>query len=251
MSGHWFLGWHRVARTLFLLVMMAGGAPLLRAQRQQSVARLDQQLAPLRVVDVSMIDTTAKACDDFFQFANGAWLARDTIPAAYPYSGVSRDMADRNELVIRAVLEDAMAKRSSPSTNSTTRKLGTFYASCMDSVGAEAKGATTMRPLLNRVDAVSSRAQLLGEMAELQMNGANALFGYGPSADAHDAAHYIVWLVQAGLGMPDRDYYTDQGPAADSLRTAYVQHIAKILTLAGDDAASASSAADRIMALET
>ncbi|HEY2852287.1 MAG TPA: M13 family metallopeptidase [Gemmatimonadaceae bacterium] len=251
MSGHWFLGWHRVARTLFLLVMMAGAAPSLRAQRQQSVARLDQQLAPLRVVDVSMIDTTAKACDDFFQFANGAWLARDTIPAAYPYSGVSRDMADRNELVIRAVLEDAMAKRSSPSTNSTTRKLGTFYASCMDSVGAEAKGATTMRPLLNRVDAVSSRAQLLGEMAELQMNGAGALFGYGPSADAHDAAHYIVWLVQAGLGMPDRDYYTDQGPAADSLRTAYVQHIAKILTLAGDDGASAAGAADRIMALET
>jgi len=250
MSGHGFHSLNCGARTVCLLVMVAAAPKPLSAQRRQVVARLDQQLAPLRVVDVSMIDTTAKACGDFFQFANGAWLARDTIPAAYPYSGVSRDMADRNELVVRAVLEDAMAKRLS-STNSTQRKLGTFYASCMDSTGAEAKGVTTLRPLLNRIDAISSRAQLLGALAELQMNGANALFGYGPSADAHDAAHYIVWLVQSGLGMPDRDYYTDEGPAADSLRAAYVEHITKILTLAGDDAASAASAANRAMTLET
>ena len=96
-----------------------------------------------------MIDTTAKACGDFFQFANGAWLARDTIPAAYSSSGVSRDMADRNELVVASVLDEAMAKRVVPTTNSTQRKLGTFYASCMDSVGAEAKGATTLRPMLS------------------------------------------------------------------------------------------------------
>ena len=198
-----------------------------------------------------MVDTTTKACGDFFQFANGAWLARDTIPAAYPASGVSRDMADRNELVVRSVLEEAMAKRSLPTTNSTQRKVGTFYASCMDSVGAESKGATTLRPLLNRIDALSSRSQLIGEIAELQINGANALFAYAPSADAHDAAHYIVWLLQSGLGMPDRDYYTDQGSSADSLRAAYVDHITKILTLAGDDPGTAAAGAMRVMALET
>ena len=232
-------------------LLLAGSAVGAGAQRQTGVARLDQQLAPLKVVDVSIIDTTAKACSDFFQFANGAWLARDTIPAAYPSSGVSRDMADRNELVVKSVLEDAMAKRAVPSTNSTQRKLGTFYASCMDSVGADSKGATTLRPLMNRIDGVTTRAQLIGQIAELQMNGANALFAYAPSADAHDAAHYIVWLVQSGLGMPDRDYYTDEGPAADSLRAAYVDHVTKILNLAGEDAASAASEASRVMALET
>ena len=232
-------------------LLLAGSAVGAGAQRQTGVARLDQQLAPLKVVDASMIDTTAKACSDFFQFANGAWLARDTIPAAYPSSGVSRDMADRNELVVKSVLEDAMAKRAVPSTNSTQRKLGTFYASCMDSVGAESKGATTLRPLMNRIDGVTTRAQLIGQIAELQMNGANALFAYAPSADPHDAAHYIVWLVQSGLGMPDRDYYTDEGPAADSLRAAYVEHVTKILNLAGEDAASAATEASRLMALET
>src|SRR4029079_10113256 len=78
-----------------------------------------------------------------------------------------------------------------------------------------------------------------------------ALFAYAPSGDAHDAAHYIVWLVQSGLGMPDRDYYTDEGPAADSLRAAYVDHVTKILNLAGEDAASAATEATRVMALET
>jgi putative endopeptidase len=91
----------------------------------------------------------------------------------------------------------------------------------------------------------------MGQIAELQVNGSDALFYYNPSADPHDAAHYVVWLFQGGLGMPDRDYYTDQGPAADSLRSAYVEHIAKILTLAGEDASSAASDAAHVMALET
>jgi putative endopeptidase len=241
---------HRRRSVGVALAALAGIASILPAQRQAAVPRLDQQLAPLRVIDVALMDTTSKACEDFFQFANGAWLARDTIPAAYPSSGVGRDMADRNELVVRSVLEDAMSKRSLPTTTSTQRKLGTFYASCMDSVGAESKGATTLRPLLNRIDGVTSRPQLIAEIAELQINGGNALFAYAPAADAHDATHYLVWLFQSGLGMPDRDYYTDQGAAADSLRAAYVDHIAKILMLAGEDASTAASGAARVMALE-
>ena len=232
------------------LGLVVPGATL-AAQRQAGSARLDQQLAPLRVIDPTYMDTTAKACGDFFQFANGAWLARDTIPAAYSSSGVSRDMADRNELVVRSVLDEAMAKRTLATTNATQRKLGTFYASCMDSTGAESKGVTTIRPLLSRIDAISTRQQLLGTIAELQMDGADALFSYFPAADAHDAAHYIVWLYQAGLGMPDRDYYVNQGQQADSLRAAYVEHIAKLLRLVGEGASTAESDAARVMALET
>jgi predicted metalloendopeptidase len=245
-------GFHSSYRVLCgAVALQLTGTSMLAAQRQMASPRLDQQLAPLRVIDAAMIETTAKACSDFFQFANGAWLARDTIPAAYSLSGVSRDMADRNELVVKSVLDEAMAKRASPTTSSTQRKLGTFYASCMDSIGAEAKGATTIRPMLSRIDGITTRAQLVGEIAEVQVNGGNAFFAYAPSADPHDAAHYMVWLVQSGLGLPDRDYYTDQGPSADSLRTAYVEHVTKILVLAGEDATAAAGDAARIMALET
>src|SRR5438093_981982 len=168
---------------------------------------------PLKVVDVRWIDTTASACVDFSQFANGAWLAHDTIPAAYSSSGVTRDMSDRNELVVRSVLEDAAAHRSSFPPESTPRKLGTFYATCMDSTAIEAAGIAPIRPWLRAIDSITTRTRLLPEIATLQVRGVNVAFRYSPDVDTHDAAHYITWLYQGGLGLPDRDYYFATGRA--------------------------------------
>src|SRR6267378_1515646 len=133
------------------------------------------QWPPLKVVDVRWIDTTVSACVDFSKYANGAWLAHDTIPAAYSSSGVTRDMSDRNELVVRSVLEDAAARRSAFPPDSTPRKLGTFYATCMDSTAVEAAGggATAIRPWLRGIDSITTRTRLLTEIAKLQVLGVN------------------------------------------------------------------------------
>lgn len=211
----------------------------------------DSGLPPLRVVEPRWIDRSANACTDFFQYANGAWLAHDTIPAAYASSGVTRDMSDRNELVVRSVLEDAAAHRNAFPPDSTPRKLGTFYATCMDSTAAEAAGVNPIRPWLAAVDSITTRDRLVPGIAALQVRGANVGFRYGPSADPHDAAQYVVWLSQGGLGLPDRDYYSDRGPAADSLRQAYLAHVARMLTLAGQDQASATRDAAFVLVLET
>src|SRR5437773_12222625 len=106
--------------TLALLVLAAT-----RGAAQAPAMPPATTLVPLRVVDPAWIDTTTSACVDFFQYANGAWLAHDTIPAAYASSGVRRDMADRNEVVVRSVLDDAVARRSSLPAASTRRRLGT------------------------------------------------------------------------------------------------------------------------------
>src|SRR2546426_7496737 len=135
---------------------------------------------PLKVVDVRWIDTTVSACGDFSRFANGAWLAHDTIPAAYSSSGVTRDMSDRNELVVRSVLEDAAAHRSTFPPDSTPRKLGAFYASCMDSTAIEAAGVTPIRPWLRAIDSITTRTRLLAELARLQMLGVDVAFRYAP-----------------------------------------------------------------------
>jgi putative endopeptidase len=191
-----------------------------------------------------------KACTDFSCFANGGWLARDTIPAAYSSSGVVRDMADRNELVVRSVLDDVMAKRATFPAGSTQRKLGTFYATCMDSAAAERAGVDPIKPELAAAAAITSRAQLLDEIASLQKTGHNVLFHYRPDVDAHDAAHYTAWLSQGGLGLPDRDYYTRTGAGPDSTRTKYLAHIEKVLTLASEPAASSRRDAQLVYALE-
>jgi putative endopeptidase len=208
-------------------------------------------MAPLKVVDASFIDTTTKACTDFFQFANGAWLRTDTIPAAYSYTGVGKDMGDRNELVVRSVLDDVMARRMSLPDSSTDRKLGTFYATCMDSTQAERQGASPIKPELDSIDAIRTRGDLVREIIALQRAGVNALLNVSPDVDPHDAARYVLWLAQGGLGLPDRDYYTKPGASADSLRRAYVAHVAASLRLAGEPRAQAALDATRIMRLET
>ena len=226
-------------------------AVLLALVAIQNPTPSDNAWPPLKVVDVRWIDSTASACVDFNQYANGAWLAHDTIPAAYSSSGVSRDMSDRNELVVRSVLEDAAAKRNSFPPTSTPRKLGSFYATCMDSTAIEAAGATPIRPWLRGIDSITTRARLLPQLAKLQVLGVNVAFRYSPDPDTHDAAHYLTFLYQAGLGLPDRDYYFTAGASADSTRQAFVAHVAKFFRLAGQDSAGADRAAAQVMAFET
>ena len=232
------------------LALFALASFALAARAQAHAALAGPRLAPLKVLDPAYMDTTVKACTDFSRFANGGWLARDTIPAAYSSSGVSRDMADRNELVVRSVLDDVMQKRATLPAGSTQRKLATFYATCMDSAAAEREGIAPIQPELSAASAIATRAQLLDEITRLQITGHNVLFQYGPGVDSHDAAHYTAWLSQGGLGLPDRDYYTREGAGPDSVRTKYLAHVEKVLTLSGEPAAEAKRDAQGVYALE-
>jgi putative endopeptidase len=241
----------RLAIGVFAGTVLATGATNAAAAQGSTPAGNLLTLAPLRVIDPAFIDTTAKACVDFFQFANGGWLRTDTIPAAYASSGVSRDMGDRNELVVRSVLDDVMQRRAQLAPGTTDHKLGAFYATCMDSSATEAAGVAPLRPVLDSIARVRTRDALVRETAVLQQRGVDVLFGFGPSPDPHDAARYVAWVVQAGLGMPDRDYYTETGRSADSLRRAYVAHIAATFQLAGETPVVARTEARQILALET
>ena len=241
----------------YLMVIRAGAvsvfawvafATLGRAQADAALA--GPRMSALKVLDPAYMDTTAKACTDFSRFANGGWLAHDTIPASYSSSGVGRDMADRNELVVRSVLDEVMARRATLPAGSTQRKLETFYATCMDSAAAERAGIAPVKPELRAVARIATRAQLLDEITALQRTGHNVLFRFSPDVDAHDAAHYTVWLSQGGLGLPDRDYYTREGAGPDSIRTTYLAHIEKVLALSGEPAAASKHDAQLVYAVE-
>jgi putative endopeptidase len=238
-------------RRVLPAVLVLALFPAAAAAQQGPAAPGSVLLPPLRVIDPDYLDRTANACTNFYQFANGGWLKRDTIPAAYSSSGVSRDMSDRNELVVRAVLDDARERRYSLREGSTERKLGTFYGTCMDSTAAEGSGVSPIRPMLTEIDAIDSRARLIATIAAMQGSGVNAAFAYRAEVDAHDASRYLAALHQGGLGLPDRDYYTNAGAAADSIRGAYVAHVARLFTLAGAAPTAARADARRVMALET
>ena len=227
------------------------GAVLVAAPSRAAAQQAEHAPPLIKVVDTAWIDSTTKACNDFFDYANGAWIRNDTIPAAYSSSGVTRDMSDANELVVRSVLDDAAAARAQLPHDSTEWKLGTFYASCMDSTAIEAAGIAPIRPWLAEIDRITTRPQLVSEIAKLQVRGLNVAFRFGPDVDNHDAEHYIASFFQGGLGLPDRDYYTTAGASSDSTRQAYVAHLTRQFVLAGESRSRAAHDADQVMALET
>lgn len=215
------------------------------------IAISQSAIPPLKVIDTRFINKSVSACTDFFEFANGAWFDHDTIPAAYSNSGVGREMRDRNELVVRSVLDDAMAHRNTQPAASTQHKLGVFYATCMDSAAAEKAGFDPIKAKLAAIAAVTTRPALVQAIANLQMDGANVAFSTYSLPDAHDAAHYMDQFGSGGLGLPDRDYYTLTDSASVALRNAYVEHVAKYFTLTGEPAGAAHADARAVLALET
>ncbi len=202
---------------------------------------------PLRLAD---LDTTAKACTDFYQYAGGRWLASNPVPAAFSTWGPFNELTERNNLVLKAVLE-AAAKAAPTTKDPNTRKLGMFYASCMDSAGVEAAGAKPLAADLRRIDAISNKAQLNAEIAFEHSIGFSPLFGFGSEQDSKNSSLVVIGISQGGIGLPNRDYYTKTDAQSEKLRVAYVDHIGKVLTLAGESAEKATAEAQRVMTLET
>jgi putative endopeptidase len=211
----------------------------------QSTAPI-KPIAPLRLSD---LDTTTKACVDFYQYAGGGWLAANPVPAAYSSWGAFNELTERNNLVLKDVLESA-ARAAKTTKDPYTKKLGTFYATCMDSAGIEAAGAKPLEPELARIAAISTRPQLNAEIIHLYASGLGTPFGFSSEQDAKNSSLVIVGAGQGGLGLPNREYYTKTDANSVKLRTAYVNHIAKTFVLLGESEDVAKANADRVMAFE-
>ena len=201
-------------------------------------------------VNRAYIDTTCAPCRDFFTYANGAWLNTATIPAAYAGTGAARELTDRNTETLRRVLEGAAASADT-AHDPALRKLGVFYASCMDSARADRAAAAPIAEELRLIAAIRTTGDLQGEIARLNRLQVFAPFYFSAEIDPKESSHNIGELYQAGLGLPDREYYRKTDPASDSLRRAYVAHVARTLGLLGAPAAAAQLEAERVLRLET
>ena len=226
-------------RTLLLLLAMVLAAPLGA-----------QSAVPMPAFDPSSIDRKFGACQDFFMFANNGWIERNPIPPAFSSWGAFNELTERNTLVLKGILERAAAEAPT-TTDASTKKLGTFYASCMDSTAAEHAGIDPIADELRRIDAVADRVQLQDELAHMHLLGYGGAFGFGPTADPRDARVTIGYATQGGLGLPDRDYYLRTDADAQDMRTRYQASIAKMFELAGDSASVATARAARVLDLET
>ena len=202
-------------------------------------------------IDPKNMDTSVKPGDDFFRYANGAWVKRTEIPPEYSRWGAFNELIEHNNDALHAIAEQASTTSVDPKLAPETQKVGDYYAGGMDEKTIEAQRTQPLEEEFKRIDGIKDRADLLAEIAHLHTIGIEAFFGFGAGQDAKDSSRDIAQAVQGGLGMPDRDYYTKQDADMKEKRQKYVAHVTKMLTLLGELAEKAAEDAKKIMALET
>lgn len=202
-----------------------------------------------KFIDRSNMDTTVSPADNFFMYANGAWMKKTEIPSDKNRWGSFDELRDRTNKDVHKLLDEAAASKAS--AGSLERKVGDFYKSGMDSASINKAGIAPLAPTLDRIRAINSVNALLSEVAlEFTQGVQTILVGY-ISPDDKNVTRQIVQLSQGGLGLPSKDYYTEKDEEAQKNKEAYRQYIAKILQLTGQDEASAQKYAKAIFELET
>ena len=231
------------------LLLFLACAGTLFAQTTGAPPSAPQTYSPIPGLDKSLMDTTADPCADFYQYACGNWSKLHPIPSDSPYSDQFYNLEQYNRQVLHAILEKAAA--DDPSRGANTRKIGDYYASCMDEAAVQQKGMAPLQPELDRINGLTSKDQLPELLAHYQLINVNAFLGFGSQQDFKDATRTIAVAAQNGLGLPEKDYYLRTGAKDEEIRKQYVQHVANILKLLGSSETQAASDAAAIMKLET
>ncbi|UOQ66592.1 M13 family metallopeptidase [Hymenobacter volaticus] len=195
------------------------------------------------------LDTTVRPGDDFFKYANGTWLKKHPIPASESSWSIGQEVQGEVYARLRALNEEAAKAKAAAGT--TQQKIGDFWATGMDSVTADKQGIAPLKPELDRLAALRTPADVQAAIARLIPLNVNALIGPFVSQDNKNSEKMALYLYQAGLGLPNRDYYFNKDKRTANIRKEYGGHVAKMLELMGEDAATAQRHSAQIVKLET
>ena len=178
--------------------------------------------------DLTGVDSATKPGDDFFRYANGAWVDRTEIPADKPAYSLRYIMSDITEQRLHEIMESAAVNAGrEPST--LAGKVGAFYHSFMDEPRLAQLGAAPLAGHLADIRAADTREKIAVLMGRTNADFEGAVFGFSLDIDLKDPARYAVYLGQAGLGLPDRDYYLE--PSFAEKKARYETHVATLLRL--------------------
>ncbi|MDQ2950799.1 MAG: M13 family metallopeptidase, partial [Chloroflexota bacterium] len=183
-------------------------------------------------IDTALLDRSVRPCDDFYRFANGAWLSTAIIPPEERAWGAFAEIRDRNQAVLREILEAAAGDpKIEPGT--PRQKVGDLFASGMDEAGIERAGLAPIADDLARIERARTAQDRATLLAGLHVQRAFPGFLIAVLPDAKDSRSSLLQIQQGGLGLPDREYYLTDDDRSKELRDGYAAHVARMLELLG------------------
>ena len=207
-------------------------------------------------VQIGNMDRGVRPGDDFFLYANGAWVKRTVIPPDRTSVSGFSEVADRTDKQVAGLIEDAA--KSNAAAGTECRKMADLYHSYMDEAAIEQRGLAPMKPEFGRIAAIKTRRDLahtLGESLRADVDPLNNtnfhtanLFGMWVAPGFGDPGHYAPYLLAGGLTLPSRDFYLNSGEHMNEVREKFAAHAATMFRLAGFD--QPQMRAQRVIALE-
>lgn len=230
--------------------VLAGIAVLALASCGQGGGENKTASAPSRkLLDPANMDTAVRPGDNFFMYANGAWLKSNPIPESKTRWGSFNELDENNNNVLHKLLDSAAAITNA-AKGSAAQMVGDFYRTGMDSSGAEKAGLSPLAPIMTRIDGISDANSLLAEITFEHTQGIGQVFSFGVSPDDKNVTKQICQFGPGGLGMPGKEYYFDKDERTTKIRAAYQVYIVDMLKLMGQDETTAQKNAKDIYQLE-
>jgi putative endopeptidase len=195
------------------------------------------------------LDTTVAPGVDFFAYANGGWIKKNPIPNDQAAWGIGNLVIEETlkrlkEIAVKTSAENA--KKDTPE-----QQIGDFWSTAMDSTKIETDGLKFLQPYINKVNAIKDIPSLMNIVTEFKILGSSTLFSSYVSIDDKNSELIIYQFSQGGIGLPEREYYFKNDSSTINIRNAYLKHMAKMLTMSGEDSISSLNVAKNILALET
>jgi len=220
-----------------------------------------QSLPELDHFDATKVDKSVDPCVDFYQYSCNRWIKDNPLPPEEIFWGAFGKLQLWNQAVLHQTAVETAAKPT-PERTAVEQKVGDYWTACMDEKQRNATALDTLRPTLDRIDHMRSKAEFAEIVAELHRSMYGAwnpsdpetyapLFGFGAQPDFHDTAHVIPQFDQAGMGMPGREFYLDNDEKSVEIRKQYLAYIEKLFELSGTPANTAHANAEVVLKMET
>ena len=198
-------------------------------------------------IDLAYLDASVKPQEDFFQFANGTWIKNNPVPESESRWGSFNELDQQNKIKLTEILKKSLESRGEKGTTSAI--LGNYYSAFMNMDFRNELRDTPIEAEMDAINTLKSKSEIPALIAEQHKYGISSLFNYGVGQDLEKVDRNVTYLSQGGIGLPNKDYYTDE--SKQSIREAYQDYIIKLFMMNGDDDVNARTKAEHVFDFET